>query len=87
MFDYLLEAISKSFPGAETIGNKYALPKPGGFEMFIEGAGPREKRDKKGRFYVFKKNRGGLLPYPRLILDNLFVLIFSYGDTNELARF
>ena len=79
--------IKTAFPNAEIIGNKYGPPKPGGFEMFIEGVGPKDKRDNLGRFYVFRKNRAAGLPPVRAALDNLYILMYSYGDSTELAKY
>lgn len=86
-FDKTYALIKTAFPNAEVIGNKYGPPKPGGFDIYVEGVGPKEKRDKIGRFYVFQKNRGGEMPPVRAALDNLYILMYSYGDSNELAKY
>ena len=83
----MLKETAEAFPGAEIVGNKTGPPLPGTFAVYIEGVGPGKKRDAEGRFYVYKKNKADELPFPRQILDNLFVLVYSYGDACELAKY
>jgi hypothetical protein len=69
------------------VGNKTGPPVLGSFNVYLEGVGPDKKRDENGRFFIYKKNKVDKCPYPREIIDNLTILIYSYGDTNELSKY
>ena len=80
------------FPNCEVIGNFDELPQLEYFEVYVRGVGPVDRRDHKGRLYIFKKNEK-LKPFienftSRIIraYDELVLLSLAYGDTIELEK-
>jgi hypothetical protein len=69
---------------ADKRGDKVVL---GSFDVYLEGVGPEAKRDRNGRFFIYKKLKTDRCPPPRVVIDNLTILIYSYGDAIELGKY
>ncbi len=72
------------FPNANIVGNNEKVGLLDEFEVYLRGAGFKDRRDNLDRFILFRKSHTNRFPEKNDILDQLICLVLLYGDSTKM---